>query len=456
MNAKKSRNKRKGLIKIILVAAIMFFTIPLISSTSLEYTNSSEVMILFDESHDQFCRLDNYKGNYILALTLLNLSTRYQVRVLPEGSSITPLKLIGVDILVIGNPGINSTFNQTEINTIAAFALTGGSILLMSEGYYEYSYPLNESIPNTRELNRILNALGLFYVDFTNQTILDESEWLGLLGGDPEGYYYYAGDHRQIPIQSSSFSPQHTVGIGIDMVLMFGSHINIDPFIFSNNIMATGRTINFGSFIYPLSTTASGTILPIWLAGFQLFTGSRILLCGSTMMFSDLTPAGMELEVTFGGENHTFATPWYFAYDTSKLGPLFGFPSFDNAKLWMNMFDWLSISENQNFLPLILAFFAGMIGMIGIGFSLLIYAKKIKRKEIKMEISEKEKEQLSIVIERAETLKSARRNLRSGEISKAAELYIKASKLSSKIRDDVNRKKFNKKARDIRSSRKLK
>ncbi|NVM03224.1 MAG: hypothetical protein HWN67_12865 [Candidatus Helarchaeota archaeon] len=440
--------KRRGLIRIILIAAIFLFTIPLISSTSLEYTSSSEVVILFDEAHGQFCRLDEYKGNYILALTLLNMSARYQVRVLGNGSSITPLRLLGVDILVIGNPGINDTYDEKELNTISTFALMGGSILLMSEGYVEDIYPLNQSIPNHTELNKILKAVGVFQAKFTNlnHTIRDVSQWL----------YYYAGDTHQIPIPGASFSPQHTVGMGIDTVLMFGSHIDINPFIFSSNIMATGRTLDLGTFIYPLSTTASETILPIWLAGFQLFSSSRILLCGSTMMFSDIAPRGMERIIKTKDKNITLASPWYFAYDTSDFGLLFGLPSFDNAKLWMNMFDWLSISENQNFLPLIIAFFVGMIGIIGIGFTLFIYAKRIKIKEIKIEISEKEKEELPTVLERAETLKSARRNLKIGEFSKAAELYIKASKLSSKIRDDVNRKKFNKKARDIRSSRKLK
>ncbi|MFX1449572.1 MAG: hypothetical protein ACFFCM_01945, partial [Promethearchaeota archaeon] len=405
------------------------------------------IVILFDESHDQFCRLDDYKGNYILALTLLNMSARYHVRVLENGSSLTPLKLLGVDILIIGNPGINATFSDEEINTIASFALMGKSILLMSEGYVPYTYPLNESKPNTRELNRILKAIGLSsYANFTEQTIRDESQW----------FYYYAGDTHQIPIPSSSFSPQSTIGLGINTVLMFGSHIDVHPLLFSNNIIATGRTLDFGNFILPLSKTSSGAIIPIWLAGFQLFTGSRVLLCGSTMMFSDLAPKGMERIIELEEENLTLASPWYFAYDTSDFGLLFGLPAFDNARLWMNMFDWLSISENQTFLPLIVAFFVAMVGMIGIGFALFIYAKKTVIKEIRIEISEQEKEQLPIVLERAETLKSARRNLKTGEISKAAELYIKASKLSSKIRDDNNRKKFNKKARDIRSSKKLK
>ncbi len=438
--------KRKGIIRIFLIVAIVLFTIPLISSTSLEYTSSSEVRILFDEAHGQFCQLDDYKGNYILALTLLNMSARYEVRVLKDNSSITPLRLLGVDILVIGNPGINNTYDEKELNTISAFALKGGSILLMSEGYVEDRYPLNQSIPNTTELNKILKAVGLVQAKFTNETIRDVSQWL----------YYYAGDTHQIPITSASFSPQYTVGMGIDMVLMFGSHIDINPFIFSNNIMATGRTLDLGTFIYPLSTTTSGTTLPIWLAGFQLFTGSRVLLCGSTMMFSDLIPRGLERRMKFGEDNLTIASPWYFSYDTSDFGLLFGLPSFDNAQLWMNMFDWLSISENQNFLPLIIAFLAGIIGILGIGFSLFIYAKRTKIKEIKIEISEQEIEELPTVLERAETLKSARKSLKTGEYSKAAELYIKASKLSSKIKDDINRKKFNKKARDIRSSRKLK
>lgn len=426
VKAQGSQRNRKFIIKIIFIIAIIFLLIPVFSSTSLQYTNTSEVVIAFDESHNQFCRFNDYKGNFLIPLILLNMTSQYQVKIIGNGSSLTPLNLIGVDILAIGNPGINSTYNQTELNTLSCFVLNGGSLLIMSEGYVENRYPLNASYPNTRELNKILKAVGLSFVEFTNETIKDDSQWL----------YYYVGDTHQIPIPSSSFSPQYTIGSGINMVLTFGSHINLNPFIFSNNIIATGRVLNFGSYILPLSSTDTGTMLPIWLAGFELFTGSRILLCGSTMMFSDLIPRETYL-------------PWYFAYDTSDYGRLFGFPSFDNAKLWMNMFDWLSMAKNKSFLPMIVTFFAIIVGVIGIGFSLFIYARKTKSKEIKFEVTETEKVQLPIILERAETLKLARQCLRNGLKLKAVELYRKASKLSLKIMDRANQKKFNKKSRDL-------
>ncbi|MHA1382230.1 MAG: hypothetical protein ACTSR3_00570 [Candidatus Helarchaeota archaeon] len=449
MKAKESKRAKKRLTIFVLVIAIVIFTIPLISSTSLEYTSTSEVVIAFDESHDQFCKFDNYRGNFILPLAILNSSLRYDVRIISNGSSINPLNLIGVDILIIGNPGINSTFNQTEINTIVGFVLSGGSLLLMSEGYVEHRYPLNQSQPNTRELNKILRAIGLSIVEFTNQTIRDESQYL----------YYYAGNTYQIPIPSSSFSPQSTIGIGIDTVLTFSSNINVNPILFSNNIFATGRILDFGSGFWPLSTAGSGTFLPVWLAGFELFSGARVLLCGSTMMFSDISPLG--LDITFegffdGNETISLSLPWYFAKDLSQYGLLFGFPSFDNAHLWMNMIDWLTISENQKFLPFILSFLAGIIGLIGVASSLLIYAKKRKIKEIKVEITEKEKQELPIILDRAKTLKSARKNLKDGTIIKAIELYQKASKLSSKLKDDEFRKRFKKRANDLRALKKEK
>ncbi|MHA1377784.1 MAG: hypothetical protein ACTSRG_05325 [Candidatus Helarchaeota archaeon] len=431
MKGTRSKRNKKRVIILFLVVAIIIITIPLISSTSLEVTASSEIVIAFDESHNQFCRFDNYQGNFILPLTLLNMSTRYNVRIIRNGTTLSPLQLIGVDILVIGNPGINSTYNQTELNTITSFVLTGGSLLLMSEGYFENRYPLNSSPPNTRELNKILKAIGLVFVGFTNQTLRDESQY----------FYYYVGDTHQIPIPSSSFSKQSSISTGIGMVLTFASNINIDPLFFSNNIFATGRIMNLGNFIWPLSS-AEGTFLPVWLAGFELFTGSRILLCGSTMMFSDLVPVGTHL-------------PWYFSADTSEFGPLFGFPTFDNSRLWMNMFDWLTMSKNQSFLPFIVTFLVGIIGIFGVGLSLLIYSQKMKIKELEFEVAAKEKEELPIILERAQTLKSARLNLKEGMPLKAIELYKKAAKLSSKIKDDELRKRFSKKVRDLRALKKL-
>ncbi|MHA1301663.1 MAG: hypothetical protein ACTSO9_19760, partial [Candidatus Helarchaeota archaeon] len=122
----------------------------------------------------------------------------------------------------------------------------------------------------------------------------------------------------------------------------------------------------------------------------------------------------------------------------------------------MNMIDWLTISENQKFLPFILSFLAGIIGLIGVASSLLIYAKKRKIKEIKVEITEKEKQELPIILDRAKTLKSARKNLKDGTIIKAIELYQKASKLSSKLKDDEFRKRFKKRANDLRALKKEK
>ncbi len=362
------------------------------------------------------------------------MTTRYKVNIIPNGTRLSPINLIGVDILVIGNPGINATFNQTEIDAIVTFVLRGGSLLLMSEGYDEEGYPLNQSMPNTRELNKILRAISLSFVEFTNDTIRDESEFL----------YYQIGNRHQIPLTSSSFSLETTIGMGIDLVLLFASNININPLFFSSNIFGIGRIIDFDNFIYPLSRTDSGVFYPVWLAGFELFTNSRVLLCGSTMMFSDVSPRGIDLR----GWNASF--PWYFAHDTSDYGLLFGLPSFNNARLWMNMFDWLSTSENKSFLPLIISFLASIIGLFGVAVSLLIYAKKMKIKEIKIEISEKEKEILPIVLERAETLKAARQSLKDGMTLKAIESYQKASKLSSKIKEERFQKKFSQKARDLR------
>ena len=448
MKSKGSKGYKKRFGLVVITIAIIIFTIPLISSNSLGITNSSEVLIAFDESHDQFCNFNNYQGNYLLSLLLLNATTRYEVKIIQNGSMITPFELIGVDILIIGNPGINATFNETEINTIASFVVTGGNLLLMSEGYVDHLYPLNQSQPNTSELNRILRAIGIGQVArFTNQTIRDESELL----------YYYVGKRYQIPIPQSSFMPQSPVGIGIDMVLTFASHIDINPLLFSNNIIATGRTLDMGNFVLPLSSAGSDTFLPIWLAGFELFSNSRVLLCGSTMMFSDLIQSGNSRDINLTLFNNSLAftltTPWYFAQDITDYGAFFGFPSFDNAKLWMNMFDWLTVSENETFLPYIIAFLAGIIGIFGVAFSLLIYARKRKIIETKIEIIEKEKEILPTLLERAETLKQARQSLRKGSVLKAIELYQKASKLSSKLSDEQMRRQFNQKARDLRSKK---
>lgn len=367
---------------------------------ALAYQEGPQKIILFDESHDQY-----FSGNrYQLSLDLLRNSGDYSVRTLGSTKNITTQELQDVDILVITNPYKN--FSNGELDNIKGFVQNGGDLFLLSSAWANVQN-LNVSHPNHTELNRILTAIGLASTcQFTNETIINT----GTSG------YTWVDDSHQLPLTQTDFinpilgGGKSRIGWSIERVLLFSSAINISD---ASRVVATAHPYS--------KTEVTNRTNPVWLVAIEYSFYSRIVLCGSSFIFSNISRY-----VSSGGSN-----PWITAQDYNT-----GY-TFDNQKLWYNIFAYLS-TDFVNFSPLLL-FFLIPIFCVGAAIVFKDKLKTISLKRTKKLPEEKEEEQ---VLKRAELLRKARMALAERNKKEAASIYRRAAAISLKIDDQDSYEKF--------------
>ncbi|MHA1722699.1 MAG: hypothetical protein ACTSXW_06440 [Candidatus Baldrarchaeia archaeon] len=266
-----------------------------------------EIIVLFDESHGQ--TLTYSLGNFTKAIDALNGSVleykpgryaKYFVRILSPNSTLNYSTLEEIDILIIGNPGQNSFFSDDELSSLMEFTKNGGNLLLMCDPQ------LNESIygemGNPRELNKILSALNISSVSFScndslGDTIFNENHSIV-----QHPYFIY--------VNSTEFSDETTISDNIERILTFSSSLIVKS---NECVVATGDNLSYaimpdGNYTYKTGAK------PPWLASYT--NGEfKVVLCGSTIMFSDLSVKDLEKS-------------WI---DTE-----------DNKALWLNIIKWLT------------------------------------------------------------------------------------------------------------------
>lgn len=381
--------------KIIHLVLLLILTINiscLILSSSTAYSDSSERVILFDEAHGQFFTYTYMQSAY----SILNTSADYQVRRLKGNESISSENLINVEILVISAPDKNSSNNYTasELNTIKAFVDNGGSLFLLSNPndsaiYKEFNYTNS----NYTIMNQILDTLNVLNVRFSNETIQA-----------PAGGFFYINNRYQEVLTSTNFNSFSPISFGIEYILTFTNAIQC-----SDPNLIVGKT-NLGS---------------NWLVSQDFSEGGRLLVCGSMQMFSELSP---------------------YLINSTWINPSYSTIAFDNTKLWLNIFSWLSQESNTTISSTL--FLLINIGAIGVC-AFLIISRKWKEKDIvteegetqikeeeKIETKKKDKDDLDVLInQRAKILKSARIFIKNRKYENAAEYYEKAAKLTKKIDD---------------------
>lgn len=277
-----------------------------------------KTIILFDQVHLQFYTSERMQS----AITSLNNTEDFIVYF--NNQRFTETSLLGVDILVIENPERSFTFQERLV--LVDYLDNGGHIFLMSDP--------RSTISN---LNNIIDAIQYTDGRFSQHVIFDEE-------------FNQNNISTQISVSREELRESSPLTNGVNEVITHTISINDnDP----NKVIATGSNYSLAGL--------EGNSQPAWLVA-STVGRSRIVLCGSTRMFSDVKPS--KSEVT-----------WY--------------QTKDNARLWQNIFSWLAQKEiTPSFLgttlppPLTLIISALITGIVFIGGGFSLYYL-LQQKELK-------------------------------------------------------------------------
>ncbi|MFX0045630.1 MAG: hypothetical protein ACFE8Z_07260 [Candidatus Hermodarchaeota archaeon] len=318
------------------IAAVAITTLILLSCfhvTVKAQAPIDSIVILYDASHDQQFSPDDEAG-FKLILDMVNASTKYTVRVNTDPIENTTLS--DVDLLIVADPDISYDFVADEVSSIAEMLANGSSLLLLG----------NPAISNTSKywddstmqdagdniaLNDLLDALNITGPRFSiNKT--QTYSWSDTMFD----YEHLINETSPwvMRLDTSTWNPNHPIFKNInELVVMTGT---LKPLNLVSSI-ATGYESSFAQFRdsistlanysfpnmtleefaeIPLSYSAINGTFPPWMSAFE-YNESRIVISGSAMMFSGLVVDVYEIE-----------SQWFYTAD--------------NARLFMNMLDWLT------------------------------------------------------------------------------------------------------------------
>ena len=339
--------------------------------------------ILFDEAHNQYYTYSN--SRFKTALDYLNQTLEFKVylnKVLFDNVS----KLSPYDLVIIGNPGPKGNFSSKELTALKNYTLQGGDLFLLGN-YNDIGVPTPDGnlTGHASYLNNITRGLAL-PVLFTSYDLWDKS-------GSPN---LPLGERWVIDIKSSNFQTFHPITQKLNNVLVFTSGLNVTE---PQNIIATGYPDS-----YLINRTNDLINETPWLFATQN-GASKIILCGSTAIFSD-TNITNALSTDYTGIH------WIHALD--------------NLRLWANIIQWASMATPPDFLTM---FIVITLIIIAVGVSLFIYYSRFAPPKP----STVETKKQNLLSERDMILKEAQTNIDQGNLLSAAQLYKRAARLSNQL-----------------------
>ena len=303
------------------------------------------IVILFDEAHDQFFN----RSLYSQALSVLDDFTDNEVKIIYNTAEFNSTTFQGVDIFICTNPG--SSFSAIETASLAEFLVEGNSMFLLSN-------PLNE-------VNNTLMGRG----DYLNELLLDyrleivDKFWTHIENiGDIRNPSVIINefDNAGIPTYlkldvSNSTHEIFSIDQNVSSLVTYTSSLvntRVNLVIAPSDaivITVANEIYNYPSDVPIISTTG------------EMAVGARIVMSGSSIMFSDLSDA-------------LLGTTWY--------------ESADNSNFWLNCITWLAeinpdvlppnISLNQVLLLVItITGIAGLLILIGGGFFFIGSGKEV-------------------------------------------------------------------------------
>ncbi len=360
-------------------------------------SDSGPYSILFDEFHDQFYTYSN--GRFTTALDYLNQTPDYETYLnKAEFDNVTTL--LSYDMIIIGNPGPDKNFTALEIEVLKNYTNLGGNIFLLSNYQdVENPFPDGNITGNFNALNNITQALNIsvLFNDFD-------------LHSDPPTV---SGMPRWIvEVSDSNFKSNHPATWKIKTVLTFTSGLNVTQQEF---ILATGSSAS-----YLINKESDKITHSPWLVTIDK-NPLKIIICGSTVMFSDTN-------VTESADK--------------KYSGVFWIDAADNLRLWANLIQWALKIEIPNLYLLFIII--GSIIAIAIA-GLFIYNKYV----VVPQQSPLETAKLTLQDQREIILEEAKGRAEKGHYHAAAQLYKQAAKISNELKDYQAEDLYNRKHRQF-------
>lgn len=356
------------------VLAIVITMMILLSNTQGIVSAQSDldpIVILYDASHDQQYAADDEVGGLKLILDLVNASTKYNLRV-NEDDELTDTLLNDVDILIIAAPDESSPFAENEANGIAEMLANGSSLFVLGDptiGEHSnyWAQALMQDMGENDAVNNFLDAINVTNVRFS----LNETGFAEIYGDtmfDEDHTMFNETYSWVLRLDTSTWDISHPIFRNINE--LYTMTATLKPLEVASGI-ARGYESTFAQFKRdfnswanyshpnmtladfeqnPLSYSAVNGSFPSWMSAFE-YDASRIVISGSTIMFSgrDLDYPQTDLK-------------WFY------MG--------DNARLFMNIMDWLSedfVTAPSAFIPLVVI--SSILLVIGVVFYLF---KKIR------------------------------------------------------------------------------
>ncbi|MHA1949586.1 MAG: Gldg family protein [Candidatus Thorarchaeota archaeon] len=324
------------------------------------------IVILYDESHDQQYASDDETGGLKLMLDMVNASTKYNLRI-NEDDELTDTVLNDVDILIIAAPDENSPFTENEANGISEFLANGSSLFVLGdptigENSRYWAEALMQDMGENEAINSFLDVINVTSVRFSlNESRFDEVYSDVMF--DEDNAVFNATYSWVIRLDSSTWDTSHPIFRNINEI--YAMTATLKPIELASGI-ARGYESSFAQFKLdfnswanysfpnmtladfeqdPLSFSTINGTYPSWMSAFEYNT-SRIVIAGSTLMFTgrDLDHPDTDLR-------------WFY------MG--------DNARLFMNIMEWLSedfISAPSAITPLVII--SSVVLVVGVVFYL--------------------------------------------------------------------------------------
>ncbi|TFG97371.1 hypothetical protein E4H12_08790 [Candidatus Thorarchaeota archaeon] len=295
------------------------------------------VVVLYDASHSPQFDAANEESGLKLMFDMVNASTRYIIHVHENGDGeLDETALNGVDILIIAGSDKSNPYSAAEYAGISEMLANGSSLFLLGDSAisedstYWFDGPMQDLGDNIA-LNTLLDGINMTGPRFSiNET--ETNTW-------PDTLFDY--DHALnettpwvVQFDSTTWDTTHPIFRNINEILTMTSTLkpvdlasgvgnsydtSFAQYKRDSNSWANYSTpnITLDEFaLKPFSYSAINTTMPSWLSAFE-YGLSRVTIVGSTIMFT-----GRNLDIP------ETELQWFYVAD--------------NARLFMNILDWLS------------------------------------------------------------------------------------------------------------------
>lgn len=364
---KQLRNTTRVLATVVTVMILLSSIQGIVSAQS----DLDPIIVLYDASHNQQYAADDEDSGLKLILDMVNASTKYDLRV-NEDDELSDTLLNDVDILIIASPDESSPFSEDEFIGITEMLANGSSLFVLGDPSIEessnyWAEALMQDLGENEAINAFLDGINVTSVRFSlNETGFEEI--YGDTMFDNEHTVFNETYSWMIGLDASTWDTSHPIFRNINE--LYTMTATLKPLELASGI-ARGYKSSFAQFKSdynswanyshpnmtledfeqnPLSYSTINGTFPSWMSAFE-YGSSRIVISGSTLMFTgrDLDYPETDLK-------------WFY------MG--------DNARLFMNVINWLSedfVAAPSAITPLVIISSAVLV--IGVVFYLF---KKIR------------------------------------------------------------------------------